>query len=313
MTISVIGNVNIDIILRDVDELAEPGGERHIADAALRVGGSAGATALALAHLGLTPRLYSAVGRDAFGALIVAELRERSLAENLVVRSRTCVSVGAESPRRDRSFLTYLGVLESFCSSDVPDDAWRAERVMISGHFALPGMRRIGSQALLTAARLHNVQTLFDPGPEPDHSTSSGKNEVLALLPMIDVLLPNQEEACAFAGTDDPIAATLALAVRSGGWIVTKMGAAGAAVAHPDAGVMAVAAPPVAVIDTVGAGDCFNAGLLYGLQAGHNVAESLPFALATASLAVSRPSGDRFPSISEVKRAASLIRAPSCD
>jgi hypothetical protein len=69
MTISVIGNVNIDIILRDVDELAEPGGERHIADASFRVGGSAGVTALALTHLGLTPRLYSAVGCDAFGAL----------------------------------------------------------------------------------------------------------------------------------------------------------------------------------------------------------------------------------------------------
>jgi sugar/nucleoside kinase (ribokinase family) len=311
MAISVIGNVNVDIVLRDVDELAEPGGERHIADAALRVGGSAGTTALALARLGLAPRLYSAVGRDAFGALITAELHDRHVAENLVVRSRTCASVGAQSPRRDRSFLTYPGVLETFCSSDVPDHAWRAELAMISGHFALPCMRRGGSRALLTAARLHNVQTLFDPGPEPDHQTSSGTSEVLALAPMIDILLPNQAEACALARTDDPIAATLALAARSGGWIVTKMGAGGAAAAHPHAGVVTLAAPPVTVIDTVGAGDCFNAGLLYGLQTGRDVAESLPFAVATASLAVSRPSHDRIPSISEVNRAAALIGAPT--
>jgi sugar/nucleoside kinase (ribokinase family) len=111
------------------------------------------------------------------------------------VRNRTCVSVGAESPRRDRSFLTYLGVLETFCSSDITDDAWQAEHAMISGHFALPGLRRNGSQALLTSARLHNVQTLFDPGPEPDHWTSSGTNEILGLLSMVDVLLSNEAEA----------------------------------------------------------------------------------------------------------------------
>jgi sugar/nucleoside kinase (ribokinase family) len=100
----------------------------------------------------------------------------------------------------------------------------------------------VSPSALLTAARLHNVQTLFDPDPEPDHWTSSGMTEVLGLLPMVDVLLSNEAEACVFAQTDDPIAATLALAARSGGWIVTKMGAAGAAAAHPDAGVVVVAA-----------------------------------------------------------------------
>jgi sugar/nucleoside kinase (ribokinase family) len=307
MTISVIGNLNIDIILRDVDELAEPGGERHIPDAALRVGGSAGTTALALAHLGVSPRLYSAIGSDAFGALILAELCHHSLGDSLVIRGRTCVSVGAESPRRERSFLTYLGVLETFCRSDVPDEAWSAQHAMISGHFALPGMRRSGSRAMLTTARNLGVQTLFDPGPEPDRWTPSGRNEVLDLLPIVDVLLPNEAEACALAETDDPIAATLALSDRSGGWVVTKMGADGAAAGHPDIGVLAAASPPTTVVDTIGAGDSFNAGLLYGLQGGRDVARALPFAVATASLVVSRSSRERFPSPSEVKRAASLV------
>lgn len=224
MTVSVIGNVNVDLVLRDVDDLGQPGSERIIADAALRVAGAAGTTALALAHLGSTPRLYGVVGADILGSLVLAELAQGSLASDIVVRGRTGISVACESPRRDRSFLTFLGALSSFGCSDVPEVACSAERVIITGHFLLPLFRGGGSSALLGAARHHRAETFFDPGPEPDGWTPAGKKEILELLPLVDVFLPNEEEACALAGTDDPGAATRELAQRSGGWVVTKLG-----------------------------------------------------------------------------------------
>jgi ribokinase len=309
MTVSVIGNVNADLVLRDVDQLADPGGEQHISDAGLRVGGGAGTTAMALAYLGLMPRLYGTVGDDALGLLILGQLSDHSLAADMVVRGRTGISVAVQSPRRDRSFLTYLGGLKEFSSPDVPACACDAELVIITGHFALPAFRQEGSRALLRAARDCGARTLFDPGPEPDGWSASGIAEIHALLPMVDVLLPDQDEACAYAGTSDPVAATLALATRSRGWVVTKLGSDGAAAAHPEHDLISLSAPPVAIADTTGAGDAFNAGLLYGLQAGLGVPGSLPLAIATASLTVGRPSGDRYPSIDEVRRAAPLVTA----
>ncbi|MGO9659246.1 MAG: carbohydrate kinase family protein [Acidimicrobiales bacterium] len=307
MTVSVIGNVNVDLVLRDVDDLGQPGSERIIADAALRVAGAAGTTALALAHLGSTPRLYGVVGADILGSLVLAELAQGSLASDIVVRGRTGISVACESPRRDRSFLTFLGALSSFGCSDVPEVACSAERVIITGHFLLPLFRGGGSSALLGAARHHRAETFFDPGPEPDGWTPAGKKEILELLPLVDVFLPNEEEACALAGTDDPGAATRELAQRSGGWVVTKLGGRGAVAAHAGAGGTPVPAPRVRTVDTAGAGDSFNAGLLHGLETGRTMPDSLRVALATASLTISRSSDSRFPAPAEVAALASQI------
>jgi sugar/nucleoside kinase (ribokinase family) len=304
MTVSVVGNVNVDLVLRDVEDLGQPGSERIIADAAMRVAGAAGTTALALAHLGSTPRLFGAVGTDLLGSLVLAELAKDSLASDIVVRGRTGISVASESPRRDRSFLTFLGALATFEYADVPEVAWSADRVIITGHFLLPLFREGGSAALLDAARRHHAQTFFDPGPEPDGWTSAGKQEILALLPLVDVFLPNEEEACSLAGTDDPVAATRGLAQRSGGWVVTKLGERGAVAARDGSSGAPVPAPRVRVLDTAGAGDSFNSGLLHGLEMGRDMVDSVKVALATASLTVSRPSDSRFPSWEEV---ASLV------
>ena len=307
MTVSVIGNVNVDLVLRDVDDLGQPGSERIIADAALRVAGAAGTTALALAHLGSTPRLYGAVGADILGSLVLAELAQGSLASDIVVRGRTGISVASREPTPRPLVLDLprcplqLRVLRR-ARSGVLGRAGHHHRPLLVA--PVPGR---GSSALLGAARHHRAETFFDPGPEPDGWTPAGKKEILELLPLVDVFLPNEEEACALAGTDDPGAATRELAQRSGGWVVTKLGGRGAVAAHAGAGGTPVPAPRVRTVDTAGAGDSFNAGLLHGLETGRTMPDSLRVALATASLTISRSSDSRFPAPAEVAALASQI------
>ena len=48
-----------------------------------------------------------------------------------------------------------------------------------------------------------------------------------SLLPLVDVFLPNELEACGASGEIDPRAAAAALQSISGGWIVVKLGAEG--------------------------------------------------------------------------------------
>lgn len=75
----------------------------------------------------------------------------------------------------------------------------------------------------------------------------------------------------------DPVELVEALRERYGvGWAVITRGADGAVAAGPE-GVVSVASPPVRLVDTIGAGDTFMAGLLDGL-----VVRGLPLADALA-------------------------------
>ena len=56
----------------------------------------------------------------------------------------------------------------------------------------------------------------------------------------------------------------------------------------------------VKAVDTTGAGDTFNAGLIYGLSSGWDLERCLAFANAAAAIAISRMN-DRYPSAAEVR------------
>jgi sugar/nucleoside kinase (ribokinase family) len=98
----------------------------------------------------------------------------------------------------------------------------------------------------------------------------------------------------------DPVAAAGALSRRSGGWTVVKLGAAGAVAVSADGRSRRVTAPRVDVVDTTGAGDAFNAGLMRSLAEGADPAEALDEAVAVASVVVSRSSDDRYPLPEEI-------------
>jgi sugar/nucleoside kinase (ribokinase family) len=72
--ISVIGNVNIDLVVWPAAELPPPGAEVQVETIGMRAAGSAGNSALALARLGQAPHLAGCVGGDHFGRFILEEL-----------------------------------------------------------------------------------------------------------------------------------------------------------------------------------------------------------------------------------------------
>ena len=82
----------------------------------------------------------------------------------------------------------------------------------------------------------------------------------------VDVLLPNLEEARRLSGADDAAGAAAALAERVP-TVAIKLGAEGA-IAVSGGETVTARAPAVDVVDTTGAGDSFNAGLIAGRLAG---------------------------------------------
>jgi sugar/nucleoside kinase (ribokinase family) len=62
----------------------------------------------------------------------------------------------------------------------------------------------------------------------------------------------------------------------------------------PDNAEFAIPAPATSVVDTTGAGDAFNAGLVHALAHGATWREALTAATRFATTVISRPSNDRY-------------------
>jgi ribokinase len=81
--VAIIGNVNVDLIVRSATTLPPPGQEWEIEAVEMRPGGAAANAGLALAALGIPVRVVGAVGDDAFGAMLTDRFDACGLAGQL--------------------------------------------------------------------------------------------------------------------------------------------------------------------------------------------------------------------------------------
>jgi len=299
----VAGNASIDLILGPVTPWPRPGTEVVVSGSAWRVGGALGNTALALAGLGVSAELVWDVGDDAMGAWLASEIvgtAPRRLA------AATSVTVALSHPDGERTFVSHLGHL----AESTPDaleqtiaHAATGDVVFVGGSFLLPRWRPTLAD-LFAHARARGARTALDTGWPTDGWTPATRAELLRVLAHVDLFLPNLEEA---RGVLDAADATLEellgqLDAAVAGRCLVKLGAEGAA--WLDAGhAVRAAAPAVAVADTVGAGDTFNAALLTGLRDRLAWADAVAAAVQAASLAISTQPR-RYPSWSELSTPA---------
>jgi sugar/nucleoside kinase (ribokinase family) len=172
--ISVIGNVNIDLVVWPAAELPPSGAEVQVETIGMRAAGSAGNSALALARLGQAPSLAGCVGGDHFGQFILEELAAAGIEGGVSVlpEEPTGVTIAFQAPGRDRSFLTLLGSLEAFGASLVPEETLLANFVLFCGYFTLPALRGAPTLALMNRVRAAGGPYILrfglgSPGVEP--------------------------------------------------------------------------------------------------------------------------------------------------
>lgn len=122
----------------------------------------------------------------------------------------------------------------------------------------------------------------------PNRRLGRGLAEV---LPLVDLILPNEQELKHVTRENDLDQALAALA-RTVPAVVVKVGARGA-VALVDGVHYAEPGYPVTPVDTTGAGDNFNAGFLYGRLRGLPMQESLRIGCVCGALATGALGGVR--------------------
>ena len=279
----VIGDCNPDVLVLGDDVTPAFGQQEKLVDSmALVVGGSASITAVAAARLGLRVALVAAIGDDAAGGFMLAELAAAGVdtaAMPVRPQSPTGMTV-ALSRGDDRAILTAEGVIGTLTPADIPAELLaRARHVHVSSYFLLERILGPGLPALLAAARAAGASTSLDTNWDP--AGRWGADYFPDVLAQADLLLPNEAEALRMAGTAD-LAAAIATLTKAGGAIAVKLGARGALYADGTRQYLATP-PPLPPVDTTGAGDCFNAGLLAGLLNGLQPPDALALGCATGA------------------------------
>ena len=128
----------------------------------------------------------------------------------------------------------------------------------------------------------------LDPNLRPELMPVDQARDVLApYLEAADLLLPTAEEAHLLTGINDDEGAAGALMKDGNRIVVFKRGREGASVFTQD-GRVDIPGFSVSEIDPTGAGDCFNAGFIVGLEAGWFAAKAGIFASAAGALAVTQ-------------------------
>lgn len=282
----------------------------------LRVGGAAGNTGLALAALtdsaGEAFDIIGTVGDDSMGRWLEQQLS--GVMTLTRVPASTALTVGLNHPDGQRTFVSHLGHLEQLPLQHIEqalEGARSGDILLLCGYFLLPQLREL-APALLSEAQRRGVVTTLDTGWPTGGWTPEVRAEVMALMASVDVFLPNREELVGVAGLDDKghyceSTTTQALTqLKDSGCLrtVVKLGPDGALYFGPE-GTHRCSAPKVKVVDTVGAGDTFNAALLTAVQRGADWRQALEPAVGAASLAIAS-SPRRYPRWDELLAGSGL-------
>lgn len=286
----VVGDANPDVVLAGAPRDLPFGQHEQLVDAgSLVLGGSGAIAACGAARLGLRTAFIGRVGDDEAGRFVLDQLTSRGVdvtgcvIDPHIATAMTVVLVRGE----DRSILTALGCLPFFDLGDVDMDLVLAARhAHISSYYLQPRLAA-GLPRWLATVRAEGVTTSLDTNDDPSGRWDPAVRDAIA---QTDVVLPNEAEALALSGVaGDVTEASRALAELSR-LVVVKRGAEGALAWTVD-GPVVVPGLAVCPVDTIGAGDSFDAGLIAGLLAGHDVVDALRLAVACGSLSTRAPGG----------------------
>jgi ribokinase len=284
----VLGSINTDLVTR-LPRLPEPGMTMIGREFFQAHGGKGANQAVAAARAGDAPVvLIAAVGDDEYGRASLAHLSRERLVLDYIQRIDDCPSgvafilvddsgencIAVTPGANDRLLPEHVDL--------VPEDVFPAGGVFLASlEVPLETVRRG-----LERAKELALTTILNPAPVTD------RNKVLELLPLVDVLVPNEHEADQLLEKTFPrLQGSPAAAdeLRSLGCenVVITLGGIGAVVSAAS-GTSRVPAFHVTAIDTTAAGDAFCGALAVALSEGQRLSDAVRFASAAGALAVTQ-------------------------
>jgi sugar/nucleoside kinase (ribokinase family) len=273
----------LDVLARPVEEIPSGQGGQLVDEIKITAAGSAGGTAVTLAKLGAEVRSAGAIGTDAVGEMLVAQLERFGIDTRMLARRpevQTSASVLPIRPDGSRPAFHVIGANGTYGPEDVD---WEA--IAEATHLHFGGPEFMGGEAaarILSFARDRGVVTSADI-LAPGEQASQIVDWIAPAFEHLDYLLPNDEQVMALAGADDRESGCRALLDRGIGCVAATCGGDGVVVVDRN-GAEHVPAFAIDVVDTTGCGDAFSAGFLRGVALGRDRRDAAVLGCAAAAL-----------------------------
>jgi sugar/nucleoside kinase (ribokinase family) len=242
-----------------------------------------------LAALGSRVGFQSRIGDDPLGQIASERLEQGGVDISRVRRVSGTTTSGLTVILHHeswRNILTYAGTIAETCWQDLDLDYLADSRHFhFSSYYLQRALRpRVGE--LFQLLRAKGLTISLDTNDDPDDRWEGGLRDVLRY---VDVFLPNEREACKAAGIEDVEAAIQKLSGLVP-LVVVKRGRKGA-LAQRGTERFTSPSQEVVAVDTIGAGDSFDAGFLHQYVQGSDVPTCLASGNRAGALSTTRPGG----------------------
>ncbi|MFL6071956.1 MAG: carbohydrate kinase family protein [Mycobacteriales bacterium] len=281
-----------------IDLVSTPGGRPPTYVA--HPGGSAANVAVAAARLGADTSLLARVSNDAFGRMVREHVVGNGVSGRDLVGAAepTTLAVATldEAGRARYDFYSNGTADWQWSAAELPNPFAADVTAFHTGSLAtVMGPGAVAVAALVEREHERGAVTLsYDPNIRPalvgDRDTALAN--VQALLRCFHVVKVSDEDLAWLLPGEKPLDVARRWREYGPAVVVVTLGERGAIAVGPSGAEVAVTPRPVTVVDTVGAGDAFTAGLLTGL-ASAGLLDGGPAALATLDDATLRQVLDR--------------------
>jgi sugar/nucleoside kinase (ribokinase family) len=255
----------------------------------LTLGSSSAIVAHNLSSLGSRVGFQSRIGDDPLGRISLERLQESGVdvSKVRVVPGATTTGLTVILHHEQwRNILTYAGTIAELRWDDLDLEYLADSRHFHFSSYYLQKSLQPRVAELLRYLKSKGLTISLDTNDDPADRWEGGLQE---LLPHVDVFLPNEREACKAAGAenlDDAIDKLSAMVPL----LVVKLGRKGA-LARKGTECFTAEAREIVPVDSVGAGDSFDAGFLHEYVRGSNLAKCMASGNAAGALSTTRPGG----------------------
>jgi sugar/nucleoside kinase (ribokinase family) len=303
----VIGEVCIDVLVKNPESVAVKGVPVWAEDIVLRLGGSATYVSQGLTSLGIDVSMRGVAGSDSFTSDSLLKLTQTGIdIQSLKIlpdqSSSTCVGIIGTGIKKK-----FVGCspFKPFTSDMFEDNAEGIDLVYFGGYLIYPELwdgiledyfRRIHSHAITV------LDTQMLPIP-PEHYAEEALRP--ALLSEVDVLLVDRREALVLTESINPEIAAQKLLDLGPKLVIVKLGEDGCLLANGQE-MQYFSTKSIISVEPIGAGDFFGSAISYGLIQKWKIEKTCKFANAFAALCVSRTS-DQLPGLEQTQESANNI------
>lgn len=306
----VVGDACVDLIVQIPEK---SGNKQHHPAPELHGGGTGANTAVALARLGLPTAFMGVIGDDGYGRFTRGTLEAEGIDTSHLVTSHdafTAVVLGLIDPQGERTLFGWprRGAAHTQLLPDqvepqiIRQMSWAHTTGMCMveppvHEAALRGMK-LAREAKIPVSFDLNLRLGFD---EDGNLPETFLDTIWQAISLSDFVFGSGEEEIVHLTSASSFEAAAQALAEDKRTVIIRLGAQGAMAVAAGQDPVTVPAFPVKVVDTLGAGDAFNAGFIAACIEGQPLAEAVRWGNAVAAQKISQPGARSSPHRKEVE------------